>query len=355
MRVLLIEVNQPIGTFYLSALAASVILKITNVHPRKYEEATAITGGGVQRNVSVSRVREISEYCSDPDATFPTPIIISVNDNAEYRFVDGYLEFDENIILGEIIDGQHRIQGIALSRNLLDFTLPVVFMFELTMEEKAYVFSIINSKQTRVSMSLIYDLFDLSTQRSPQKTCHEVARLLNSDSTSPFYRRLKMLGKKEDELASLSQGSFIKYLLPLISKNPDDDKRNIKQNIKLEPNPSLPFSHYFINNQDEYISKILKNMFTALSTVFTEEWERPNEYILSKTVGFSGVMRAFPILYRLGYERKDLSLDYFKLCCIKFKEELNRQNKKLTSEFFPSNEQQAKLLSDIIIKSVDII
>lgn len=82
------------------------------------------------------------------------------------------------------------------SKRAVDFNLPVVLMFNLTMEEKAYVFSIINSTQTKVSMSLIYDLFDLSKTRSFQKTAHEIARSLNKMNNSPFFNRLKMLGKK---------------------------------------------------------------------------------------------------------------------------------------------------------------
>lgn len=70
-------------------------------------------------------------------------------------------------------------------------------MFDLTDEEKAYVFSIINSKQTRVNPSIVYDLFSLAERRSPQKTCHEIARGINSNPDSPFYKKLKMLGKRK--------------------------------------------------------------------------------------------------------------------------------------------------------------
>lgn len=74
------------------------------------------------------------------------------------------------------------------------FELLVVLIFDLTEEEKAYIFSIINSKQIKVSMNLIYDLFELSEKRSPQKTVHEMARALNQKEAFPFHNRLKMLG-----------------------------------------------------------------------------------------------------------------------------------------------------------------
>ena len=100
-------------------------------------------------------------------------------------------------------------------------------MFDLTVAEEAYIFSTINSNQRKVDPSLIYDLFDVSTNRSPQKTAHEIARVMNSSTSSPFYNRLKMLGKKASgqDKASLSQGTFAKSILMLISKKPDEDAR----------------------------------------------------------------------------------------------------------------------------------
>lgn len=92
-------------------------------------------------------------------------------------------------------------------------------MFGLTDEEKAYVFSIINSKQTRVNPSIVYDLFSLAERRSPQKTCHEIARGINSNPDSLFIKA-KNAWKKEinQDNASLSQSTFIKYLIQHISK-----------------------------------------------------------------------------------------------------------------------------------------
>ena len=70
---------------------------------------------------------------------------------------------------------------------------------------------------------------------------------------SPFYRRLKMLGAKNSPDASLSQGSFIKYLMPLISKKPDEDYIDIKLKKTLKDDESIPLRYYFINNDNGYI------------------------------------------------------------------------------------------------------
>ena len=70
-------------------------------------------------------------------------------------------------------------QGAGIMKtNNRDFDIPVVVMFNLKEEQKAYVFSTINGNQVKVERSLIYDLFDLSESRGPYKTCHQIARIM---------------------------------------------------------------------------------------------------------------------------------------------------------------------------------
>lgn len=305
-----IEIRQPIGSFYITNIKAVDLGIIVNVTPR------SASPSAIQRDESSSRINEISKYCSDPDATFPTPIIISVYDDAEIKIQNNYFEIPKNSgkKIGEVIDGQHRLKGILKSDYADKFELPVVLIFNLTEEEKAYIFSIINSKQTKVSMSLIYDLFALSKHRSPQKTSHEIARALNKNTESPFYNRLKMLGKKEpnQELATLSQGTFVKHLIMLISKNPDLDFRLSKRREKLDSIVTLPLREYFLKGEDEIILKILLNVFSALKDVFPNEWEDPLGNILWKTTGYVAVIKSFNAMYDLGDKHNDLTYSHFK-------------------------------------------
>ena len=74
------------------------------------------------------------------------------------------------------LDRRNNLMSINTRTPLLsgnrDFDIPVVVMFNLKEEQKAYVFSTINGNQVKVNRSLIYDLFDLSESHSPYKTCH---------------------------------------------------------------------------------------------------------------------------------------------------------------------------------------
>lgn len=265
--IALIEIKQPIGSFYFGKMMAEDLIQIKMVK-RVHE------GAGVQRLLKQDRVKAVSLFCEDPDATFPTPIIMSIKsedmslvDNNAYVSVFAY---DDSSPIAEILDGQHRVEGIERSA-LKDVELPIVVMFDLTEEQKAYIFSTINGTQERVNPSVIYELFKLSTGRSPQKTCHEIARALNGDPKSPCFRRLKMLEKREFVTETISQNTFVKCLCRLITSTPQKDAIEIKKGNDFYVNDNLAFSFYFKENQDTVILKILLNYFNAVNTVFNEE------------------------------------------------------------------------------------
>ncbi|EGN74188.1 DGQHR domain-containing protein [Idiomarina sp. A28L] len=345
MNFNVINFEQPIGNFFMTAMPARFVSQIMLVKER--------VNGGIQREESKKRIKEITLYCDDPDATFPTPIILSVN-SKNIKISAGSVEFEDESHYAEVLDGQHRIKGIAKSEKIDQFTLPVVFVIDATEEQKAYIFSIINSKQTRVSPSLIYDLFDVVESRSPHKTCHELARSLNSSEESPFFDRLKMLGKGGGENASLSQGAFVKALLPLISKNPDKLALDIKNNADLTYE-DLPFSKYFIEGKDEIIFKIIINLFNAVSDTFPNEWNNPKDFILSKSIGFTAIIRAYPSIHNVGLGKKDLSRDFFRVYFREFKDVLLKTEYTLTSRDFNASEASLRRLTKLLEDTVNNI
>lgn len=360
-RINLIEIEQPIGTFYLGKMNSNTIIKHYVVNDR-------YSKNGVQREVSKNRVSEIANYCKDPDATFPTPIIISVktsdfqqNNNVLQETSEGggiVMQVSPSLEkkVFEIIDGQHRIQGIEKARNEFNFScdMVVVFMLDLTEEEKAYVFSTINSNQAKVNKSLIYDLFDLSTKRSPFKTCHYIARMMNKEYDSPFHKKLKMLGKKQTDEATLSQGTFVNGMLKLISKNPQEDMIAIKNGDSLKDDPRYPLRKFFIDENDSKIFKIVTDYFSAISSVFKEEWYS-NDYILTKTTGYLGLIMLFPKLYDYS-EQSNLSMyDFFEKSFKTIQDGLLEDNKKLTSEYYVSGVKgQKKLAIDFLKILLDV-
>lgn len=341
-----LEVKQPIGSFFICSVDALLLLNIAEVRQRHKSQ------DHIQRDEASKRVTEISDFCSDKDAVFPTPIIVAVDNDANVRITNGEIHLSGEEIVGEVIDGQHRLLGIKKSGLAANFQLPVVFMFDLELSHKAYVFSIINSKQTRVNMSLIYDLFALSEHRSPYKTCHELARSFNNDEDSPYFNRMKMLGKKTDdqEIASISQGSFIKFTLELITKNPELDTRTLKHGGSiLESDLRCPLREYFIEENDVVIYKVLKNYLNSVRAVFGKEWDDPSRYIISKSIGYSALVKAFPVFYQIGIAQSRLNFEFFFEVMKNVAAHMQLLGKEFTSEHYGSNEQsRTQLTKDLI-------
>ena len=352
IKINYVEVEQPIGTFYLCSINALTLLKLVKSTPRSKSE------DGVQRDLQEVRVKKISEYCSDPDAVFPTPIVVSIDRDANVSIDEDNHQIivtNDEVEIGDVIDGQHRLWGIEKSASAVSFNLPVVLMFDLTLEEKAYIFSTINSNQVKVSPSLIFELFAVSSSRSPQKTVHELARVMNNTKDSPFYNRLKMLGKKtlDQNKATLSQGTFAKTILQLITLDAEADFRDLKLNRQLQVDSRCPFRDYFIEGQDDVIAKILLNCFNALKIVFPEEWQDPHSNVLWKTTGFRAIIYALNSLVRKGLRVKTLTSEFFEMCFVAFKKYLNERNLTLTSKHFPGGgEQSQRILAKYIIEAV---
>lgn len=348
----MIEVNQPIGTFYIGKMSSTDIIRISKVSQRN-------SLGGHQRQLKNARAKEIATYCTDPDATFPTPVILAVSkeDFIPTASRDSGLvsfKYDETKKIAEILDGQHRIAGISVADDK-EFELPVVVMFNLREEQKAYVFSTINGNQVKVDRSLIYDLFDLSETPSPYKTCHYIARSMNSDPKSPFYKRLKMLEKRETSEQTLSQNTFVTNLCQLITAKPQEDAIAIKRQEALVDNPKYVFRKYFILGKDEVILKILQNYFGAAAEVFSTEWNNPTDFILTKSVGFEGLISALSTLVPRGERKGDLSKQRFSLVFEQLKLQLSINNMQLNSKCFSSSSQNAKRLSQMVVDAEGLL
>ena len=71
-----IRISQPIGEMYLTAMRADMLVDRVRNRPRKSSEDK---NSDVQRLLSPVRVNQIATYTRDPNATFPTPIILAVN------------------------------------------------------------------------------------------------------------------------------------------------------------------------------------------------------------------------------------------------------------------------------------
>jgi DGQHR domain-containing protein len=305
-----ITVRQPIGKFYIASIPSKDLVDISYADRRHIIEGEREIEvvSGIQRQISPKRVSEIRQYVTTMDACFPTGIILAIKSkDAKFDSDKNMLRIRSTAEVAKIIDGQHRIEGLVGYQGA-PFEMNVTIFVNMEMEDQAIVFSTINLKQAPVAGSLVYDLYDYATTRSPQKTCHYIARLLNSERDSPFHHRIMILGVatgKPNE--TLTQAAFIDPLLRLICANPADAMADRDALKRKKPLPlitdgavrtkKLIFRNMFIREEDARIAKVLWNYFTAVSLRWPIAWnQKQRGLILNRTTGYRALMQFLPIL-----------------------------------------------------------
>lgn len=319
LKLRCIEVRQPIGSFFVGAMKASDLVKISYADVRELREGNDDLRRyvGIQRQLSASRVRKLKKYVTTSDATFPTAVILAIrsyassqgNDdtdgpelNVRFDEQEGSLFIRPDKGVAKIIDGQHRIEGLADLKDS-DFEINVAIFVDMAIEDQAMVFATINLQQTKVSKSLAYDLYEYEKQLSPQKTCHDIARLLNADNDSPFKGKIKVLGKAEGPDETITQATFIDRLMVYVSTDPVGDRDKYRRGktparADAKQRDRLIFRDMFLEERDEVIARNIGNFFSVARSKWPQAWdevERGN--ILNRTTGFGALMRFLRLAY----------------------------------------------------------
>lgn len=301
-----LEIRQPIGVLYVGTMDSSQVTFISYADVRRIEAREVEQFVGIQRPLEPKRVSELQQYVRTIDASFPTSVILAVNsDDALYDSSTGIMRINRKTDIAKIIDGQHRIAGL-LNYEGRPFQLNVSIFVDMDIEDQALLFATINLKQTKVNRSLAYDLFEFAVSRSPQKTCHNIAKVLHSREGSPLYGRIKILGRATGKrLEFLTQALVVERLIRYISSDAMQDRDRIKRKKKLEravkfqeKEQKLIFRNMFIDERDDDITLALWNYFTAVANKWPTAWNTSETgYVLNRSAGFGALMKILPDVY----------------------------------------------------------
>jgi DGQHR domain-containing protein len=314
------KVNQQIGEFFVGKVTAEQLVNMSYSDVRELTKERDVESYlGIQRPLDKKRAKQIQEYVKNVDATFPTSIILSIDSgNAFYDELTSKLHVSDNSP-AKILDGQHRVAGfmdldtgkplpdlcwINKLGNKIPFELLVTIFVGLDMAEQANIFSTVNITQTKVSKSLVYDLEAYSKTRSPQKTAHELIIALANHPNSPFFNKVKRLGKKESEYESLTQAALVEEVISLISKDAMVDRDDLLKNekgafssfrrglSKTDYRDGLVFRNSFLDGNDELILQTLLSYFLAVQQRWSIAWDKKNTAsVFNRTVGINSLFR----------------------------------------------------------------
>lgn len=362
-----IEVKQPIGVFYVGKMQWKDLIDISYGDVRrivKEEDNEIESSYGIQRDLSKKRLKEISEYVTFSDATFPTSIVLAISsideENDEQNIISydknsGLLKLKRNDKIAKIIDGQHRVFGLkmysdrtGLFVNDLNFELIVTIFVDIDLDNQSMIFATINKAQTKVNNSLVYDLFDLAKTRSPYRTCHNIVKLLNLTEGSPLKDKIKMLGKADDpHRETITQATLVENIVKYISHDPLKDRDLLKRGRKISYNENdkhiLFFRKWFIYEEDEKIAKIIWDYLSAVKRKWPKAWT--DNSILVKSTGIISLMKFLPkIINKYDIDMKISEGDFYK-----YINRINLHDSDFnTKKYIPGATGQNQLYNDMI-------
>ena len=317
IKVKAMKVRQPVGDMFIASVPHNVITKIAHFDVRRIvrESRDVESYLGIQRPLNLKRVEEISTYVNFSDASFPSSIIVSIDES--------YVSFDDrgnlslrNYRVGEnapsiairdlarVLDGQHRIAGLEKFRGDA-FEVIVTIFVGADISDQAYIFATVNLEQQKVSKSLAYDLFSLARSRSPQKTCHNIAVAFDQDSSGPFYKRIKRLGSATPgrDFETVSQATFVDGIIGYVSVTPKVDRdlllrgRTLADPTSKEIQRSI-FRRMFVEERDLDIAKTLHEYFSAVRDRWPRAWNSDAlGYMLNRTNGYRALCRLLRPMY----------------------------------------------------------
>lgn len=312
-----LKVAQPIGEFFIGAIDAKALLEITTVDVRAFEKGQAGTIDGIQRELSKTRLKDLSQYVNLEYATFPTSVILAIDERcvrlSDIEECDGLYRLEVKAYDGEeggdaipldasafVIDGQHRLAGLEQRDPEKEpFEVNVSIFVGADIADQAEIFSRVNLAQTKVNKSLTYDLLEYAKEKSPYKVAHDIVVALNADAKGPFFQKIKRLGVRTPGIdgETLAQATVVNGLLRYLP--PNQEKERSKSLFGLSRKRELDekwqsriFIDYYRVDDFASILLIVSNFFEAVENKWPDAWSNPQEgQILCRTTGYNALIR----------------------------------------------------------------
>ena len=266
-----IRVTQRNLTFFLLKMPASALVAVSYVAARGASDEA----GAVQRILNPRRISSIREYTLKV-GSYPSSIILNwVNTKHELTEDDDQVGIPIVERSAQIIDGQHRVEGIreAIDANpdVGQMEVPVALYKYLGTKECADIFLSINTEQKPVQKSLVYDLYGLASEYIVDFAANrakDIATTLNEQEDSPYCGFIKFPGPGRKR-GGIALSTVVSAIKPLVAEKGVFEQAGLKG----------------LDSQ----TKVIINYFTALRDMYGDHWEdKENAFIYA--AGFAGAM-----------------------------------------------------------------
>lgn len=245
---------------------------------------------GYQRPAERSRITKIGKYLMEQEESlFPTAVLLASRSPLKYDRREGTVSVSPDEPL-QIVDGQHRLAGIRYAveekgaKHLADHNIPFVIMDAPDRLTEMTQFRIVNGTAKSVRTDLVNMILTATyagTKRHdvPKKdqwrivTSNVVDRLAK-DAESPWRDMIALpgeTGSRGEQSKLVRATSFITSLRPVYIW--------LKEMGIFEP------SCRSLDDEIEFLLKIVAEYWRAIQAVVPEAFEDPNEYVIQKTPG----------------------------------------------------------------------
>lgn len=285
-----IQVHQK-TEFILAVMPAKLLVEISYVAVRGQSDED----GAVQRILNRDRLTSLRKYALDGGA-YPSSIILNWTNEESISYDDGVVYFTNHARSAQIIDGQHRVEGlraaISEDESIGDMQIPVSIFVGLDTRKCADLFLSINTEQKPVPRSLVFDLYGIASEAYVDPAAvraRDVVMHLNEDISSPYYEDIK-LPNQPIRKGGIALSTAVAAVKPLVEAGGILEQINV--------------------NELSVQQKILINFFTALSSKYGRKWrEKTNAFMFA--AGFQGAVDFLKLkMIPLCNESKDFSTEF---------------------------------------------
>lgn len=292
--------------------------------------------GAVQRVLNTRRINSIRDFVLKGH-DFICPFVLNWSQADQHLIITEskieILEIQHSI---QVIDGQHRLEGIKEAAktkpDVLKNRIIVILTENLSTEKAAQIFLNINTEQKPVPQSLVFDLFSEIDEKDSYKCrINDLVHKLHEEKTSPYSNLIKVPGST---VGKIDFSTCVTSLKPYIC-----DKGVFEQ---------YGFKGF------EYQYNILENFFNCLKKFYEKEglWLSSKNPFMTNA-GFYGAIKFLcsdlfskcfnAKTFEVKFMENELKLDDVGLL---LKEELkNKQGKEQRNEVY--NYLKQSLIKDV--------
>jgi DGQHR domain-containing protein len=294
-----IEIHQAGTSFYIARFSAHDAVRLVSFVQRGAKEtrrsrsrtlADHVWGAlqqvpfeerSYQREIKAAKIQDIVGYYEKIEEELPlipTPILLAAKEKLQVEPGRPLVTLqipNEPGAFG-IIDGQHRMLALKVyieQHPETTFDVPVVIFSGESVAHMVELFAVINSTQTRVPRSHIYDL-TLERPKHLQEPgladAYRVVRFLNEEETSPLKGKVRMTGHGRG--GWVAQAPLVDELISLL-----DDKRTR--------------FHTWLDTPEKK-GTYFRNFLAAVQRVLAGPWRFEKKYALKTSHVLRALLRA---------------------------------------------------------------